>query len=63
MKTVDVVKMEKGWHVTRRYCGQNKGAEFFPTIAPETMTKREAKKFLADTLKAKDDFINEWIGT
>ena len=30
MKTVDVVKMDKGWYVTRRWCGMNKGAEFIP---------------------------------
>ena len=62
MKTVDVVMMGKGYYVTRRLSGMNKGAKFFPTVAPEDMKKREAKKFLAESMQAKDNFINEWVG-
>ena len=62
MKTVDVVKMPKGYHVTRRYGGMNKGTAFFPTVAPTGMKRADAKKFLADAAKAKDDFINGWMG-
>ena len=54
MKTVDVVKMEKGWHVTRRYCGMNQGNQFFPF--GDTATSRKK----AD--KAKDKYIKEWVG-
>lgn len=52
MKTVEIVTMPKGWHVTRRYCGQNKGAEFFP------FDKGKSKK----NEKARDKFIKEWMG-
>ena len=62
MKTVDVVKMSSGYYVTRRWAGMNKGAQFFPTIAPSGMKKREAKKFLAETAQAQANFIKEWMG-
>ena len=54
MKTVDVVKMSKGWYVTRRWSGMNKGAQFFPFGG----TKKEQKANEA----AKEKFIKEWIG-
>ena len=54
MKTVEVVITDKGWYVTRRYCGQNKGREFFPFG-----TKKKERK-AAET--AKDAFIQAWIG-
>ena len=54
MKTVDVVKMDKGWYVTRRYCGMNKGTAFFPFG-----TKKKERK-AAD--EAKDNFVKEWMG-
>jgi hypothetical protein len=54
MKTVDVVKMPKGWYVTRRWGGMNKGAEFFPFG-----TKKKERK-AADA--AKDAYIKEWMG-
>jgi hypothetical protein len=54
MKTVDVVMMTKGWHVTRRYCGQNKGSQFFPFG-----TKKKERK-AAD--EAKDRYVKEWMG-
>ena len=54
MKTVEVVMMAKGWHVTRRYCGQNKGSKFFPFG-----TKKKERK-AADL--AKDIYVKEWMG-
>jgi len=54
MKTVDVVKMEKGYYVTRRWSGMNKGAEFFPF----GKTKKDRKACEAK----KDAFVKEWIG-
>lgn len=62
MKTVDVVKMPKGWYVTRRWSGMNKGAEFFPSVAPADMKSKDAKKFLAAAIESKDKFIKEWMG-
>ena len=62
MKTVDVVKMDKGWHVTRRYFSQNKGTQFFPSVAPTGMKKTEAKDFLKKSAEAKQKFIKEWVG-
>ena len=54
MKTVDVVKMAKGYYVTRRYCGMNKGTAFFPFG-----TKKKERK---EAEEAKDAFVKEWIG-
>ena len=54
MKTVDVVITAKGWYVTRRYSGMNKGAQFFPFG-----TKKKERK-AADA--AKDAYIKEWVG-
>ena len=54
MKTIDVVKMEKGYHVTRRYCGQNKGSQFFPF--GKTKKDRKAAE------EAKDAFVKAWVG-
>ena len=54
MKTVDVVIMNKGWYVTRRYCGQNQGSQFFAFG-----TKKKERKAAED---AKDTYVKEWIG-
>ena len=54
MKTVDVVKMDKGYYVTKRYCGQNKGAQFFSF--GKTKKDRKAAEM------AKDAFVKEWVG-
>lgn len=62
MKTVDIVKTAKGCFVTRRYCGQNKGREFFTSVAPLDMKKTEAKKFLKEVEKAREAYIKEWVG-
>ena len=61
MKTVEIVKTSKGWFVTRRYCGMNQGREFFFSVAPTDMGKREAKKFLAAAEQAKAKYISEWM--
>ena len=61
MKTVEIVKTAKGYFVTRRYGNQNKGREFFFSVAPEGMKKNEAKIFLANTAAAKDAYIKSWI--
>lgn len=44
MKTVDMVKTAKGYYVTRRYCGQNKGAEFFKK-------KKDAEAYAKEWMK------------
>jgi hypothetical protein len=54
MKTVEIVETATGWYVTRRYCGRNKGAEFFPFGV-----KRAEKKANAE---AKDKYIKDWMG-
>ena len=62
MKTVETVKTATGWHVTRRYFSQNKGTQFFPTVAPNGMKKTEAKDFLKKSAEEKEKFIKDWIG-
>lgn len=62
MKTVEIVKTKKGWHVSRLYCGRNQGAKFFFSVAPADMPKTKAKKFLQDSEQAKQDYIKEWVG-
>lgn len=32
MKTAEIVKTAKGYYVTKRYGGMNKGREFFPMM-------------------------------
>ena len=54
MKTVDVVTTAKGVYVTRRYCGMNKGMQFFAFG-----TK---KKERTAALAAKDAYDTEWMG-
>lgn len=45
MKTADIVKAATGFYVTRRYCGQNKGMQFFPIKSSETAAENRAKKW------------------
>lgn len=60
MKTVEIVKTSNGDYVTRRYFGQNKGREFFFTVAPAgTKNKRE---FLKVNKENKEKYIKEWVG-
>lgn len=69
MKTVEVVVTAKGWYVTRRYGGQNKGAEFFSFVAKnldqyKKKSDRQAaiQKAYNDAVMAKDNFIKAWMG-
>lgn len=62
MKTVEIVNTVNGCFVTRRYCGMNKGRQFFTKIAPADYGVRKAKKFLEEVEQAKQKFITEWVG-
>ena len=62
MKTVEIVNTTSGCFVTRRYCGMNKGRQFFTKIAPAGMSIRKAKKYLEEVEQAKTHYINEWVG-
>ena len=46
--------MAKGYHVTRRYCGQNRGNQFFP-FGTKVRERKAAEK-------AKDAYVKEWMG-
>lgn len=61
MKTVEIVKTNIGVYVTRRYCGQNKGREFFYSIAPASV-KTKKKEFIKGQQEKKDQYIKDWIG-
>lgn len=52
MKTSEIVKTAKGYYVTRRYCGQNKGMEFFP------FKKKGDRKYNGETAAKK--FAEDW---
>ena len=54
MKTAEIVKTDKGYYVTRRYCGQNKGMQFFP------LKKKEDKKYKGEI--AAKAWAKEWMG-
>lgn len=54
MKTYEIVTTNKGWRVTRRYCGRNQGAEFFAFG-----TKKKERKAAEE---ARDQYIKEWMG-
>ncbi len=62
MKTIDIVTTAKGWYVTRRYCGMNKGTQFFFSVAPANMKKKDAKQFLDNAIAAKENYIKNWMG-
>lgn len=59
MRTVEVVKTWRGWHVTRKYCGRTVNSQFFSTIVPP---KTKKKQFLATVEADKDAYIAEWVG-
>ena len=61
MKTVEIVKTHNGTYVTRRYCGQNKGREFFYSVAPASVKKCK-RDFVKAQTEAKDKYIKEWTG-
>lgn len=69
MKTVEIVKAHNGWHVTRRYCGQNKGTEFFCTTAKDlnkAKTDKQRKAKIAEAYQkaedAKNAYVKAWVG-
>jgi len=45
MKTAEIVKTAKGFYVTRRYCGMNKGREFFPIKSSVSAAEKRAQKY------------------
>lgn len=53
MKTVEIVKTEKGWHVTRRYCGRARETAFF-AFNPKKKKQTEANE-------AKDKYVQAWV--
>ena len=60
MKTVNIVKTEKGWHVTRMYCGRTYAAESF--VIPQVEGKRKAEAARKATEAAKDAYVKAWVG-
>ena len=61
MKTVEIVKTAKGTYVTRRYCGQNKGREFFYSVAPASV-KTGKRDFIKKEKEKKEQYIKDWTG-
>lgn len=61
MKTVEIVKTAIGTYVTRRYCGQNKGREFFYSKAPASV-KKDKREFVKKQNEAKEKYIKDWTG-
>lgn len=59
MKTVEIVKTAKGEFITRRYCGQNKGREFFYSVAPDSV-KTKKREFLKTEQEKKEKYIKDW---
>lgn len=48
MKTSEIVKTAKGYYVTLRYGGMNKGREFFPWVKgknSEARTEKSARSY------------------
>ena len=63
MRTVEVVKTARGWHVTRRYCGRTMATQFFSTVVPEGMKgKKKIAAFLSGVEAQKDAYVTEWTG-
>ena len=48
MKTAEIVRTTKGFYVTLRYGGQNKGREYFPIKTSVSAAENRAKKFAKD---------------
>lgn len=59
MKTVRVVKTDKGWHVTRLYCGRSYATESF--IIPKTDGPRKAAAARKATEEAMNKYIKAWV--
>lgn len=45
MKTAEIVKTAKGYYVTLRYGGQNRGREFFPIKSSADAAEKRAQRF------------------
>lgn len=45
MKTAEIVKTAKGFYVTLRYGGQNRGREFFAIKTSVDAAEKRAKRF------------------
>lgn len=45
MKTAEIVKTAKGFYVTLRYGGQNKGREYFPVKSSVSAAEKRAQSF------------------
>ncbi len=54
LKSAEIVKTATGYYVTRRYCGQNKGREFFP------FKKKGDRKYKGET--AAQAWADAWTG-
>ena len=52
MKSTLVVKMDKGWYVTRKYCGRTIETRFFPFGTKKSERKNANEK--------KDLYVAEW---
>lgn len=57
MKTTEIVKTANGYYVTRRYCGQNKGMQFFPF-----KKKVERGQPRWNGLKEAQNWAKDWTG-
>ena len=63
MRTVEVVKTWRGWHVTRKYCGRTMDSKFFSTIVPpKKKTESEINAFLKKVEKDKNKYVTAWVG-
>lgn len=61
MRTVEIVKTAKGWHVTRRYCGRTMETAFFST-EPAGPGKKAAKEAQDTAAQDRDEYVRAWMG-
>lgn len=62
MRTVEVVKTWRGWHVTRKYCGRTVASQFFSTIVPpEKKKKSDIAEFLETVETNKNTYVSNWL--
>ena len=62
MRTVEVVKTWRGWHVTRKYCGRTVESHFFSTIVPPKITdSKKIREFQEGVEKDKDKYVAKWV--
>ena len=62
MKTVEIVKINNGTYVTRRYCGQNKGRKFFFTKSAPATVKEDKRDYVKNQRKEMNQYIKDWTG-